>query len=215
MIRNEKGIALVSALMFTLISLGIVMMLLYSVTLGVKTTGAAKRYQNAREASFGAMDIIAKEVIPHMFSGYSTAKLISDYASGYTNMALPSGGVCFRNKLFTSTNNWTSCGPSSTTSQADLNPDMTFHLQSASDPAGFTVYAKITDTKCGGNTTIGQACSNSDPSGIDYLDAGGGVASSAGTVTPQHLPAFYRIEVQGQQSVNPSERAKLSVLYEY
>jgi len=223
MIRNEKGIALVTALMFTLISLGIVMMLLYTVTQGIRTSAAAKRYQNAREASFGAMDIISKEIIPHMFAGYSTSKLITDYSTGligdystsYTNLALSSGGGCLRSKLFSATNNWAACGANSTTAQADVNPDLSFKLRATTDPAGYTVYSKIVDTKCGGNTLVGQPCSNSDPSAVDYLDVGGGVTSSTGTVTPQHLPAYYRIEIQGQRSVNPSERSRLSVLYAY
>jgi hypothetical protein len=89
---------------------------------------------------------------------------------------------------------------------------MTFNLR-ATDPSGFMVYAKISDTRCGG--TSSQPCSNSDSSGVDYLDAGGGVTSSSGTVTPQHRPAYYRIEVQSERVVNAKEKTQLSVLYAY
>lgn len=208
--RNEKGIALVTALLFTLISLGIIMMLLYTVTQGVKTTGAAKRYQNAREASFGGMEMISKEIIPNMFAGYSTSKIITEYSS--LNLGV---GSCFKSKLFNATNNWTGCNANSTSTQADISPDISFTLKATNDTVGFIVYSKIVDTKCGGNTLLGQTCSNSDPSGVDYLDVGGGVTSSTGTVTPQHLPAYYRIEVTGQRKLNPSERSRLSLLYMY
>ena len=213
MINNEKGIALVTSLMFTLISLGIILMLLYTVTQGIKTSAAGKRYQNAREASFGAMELLSKEIIPNMFQGYSSSKLVTDYSS--LNFALSSGGGCFSSKLFKSTANWTGCSANSLSSKADDSPDLTFKLQATSDPVGFIVYSKIVDTKCGGDTTVGQPCSNSDKSGIDYLDSAGGVTASTGTVTPQRRPAFYKVEIQGEKSVNPSERSKLSVLYVY
>jgi hypothetical protein len=90
---------------------------------------------------------------------------------------------------------------------------MTFNLKATNDGAGFNVYSKITDTRCGGDTTLNQPCSNSDTSGVDYLDAGSGVASSSGSVTPQHRPAYFRIEVQSERAVNPKEKAQLSVLY--
>jgi hypothetical protein len=210
LVQNEKGIALVTALLFTLISLGIIMMLLYTITQDIKTSGAAKRYQNAREASFGGMEMISKEVIPNMFAGYSTSHIISDYSS--LNLSL---SPCFKSKLFNATNNWTGCGSNSTSTQADLSPDISFTLKATNDPVGFIVYSKIVDTTCGGNTLLGQTCSNSDPSGVDYLDVGGGVTSSTGTVTPQHLPAYYKIEITGQRKVNPSERSRLSLLYMY
>ena len=94
---------------------------------------------------------------------------------------------------------------------------MTFNLKATNDSVGFNVYAKITDTRCGGNTAAvpPQPCSNSDTSGVDYLDAGGGVASSSGAVTPQHRPAYFRIEVQSERAVNPNEKSQLSVLYAY
>lgn len=212
LIRNPKGIALITTLMFTLISMGFIMMLLYTVTQSTITSGAAKRYQNAREASFGGMEVIAKEIIPNMFAGYSTSKIIGDYNASNLDMSMSS---CFKSKLFNSTGNWSGCGANSTSTLAEQSPDVTFTLKSTSDNVGFTVYSKIVDTTCGGNTLIGQTCSNSDPSGIDYLDVGGGVTNAAGTVTPQHLPAYYRIEITGQRKQNPSERSRLSLLYMY
>jgi hypothetical protein len=92
---------------------------------------------------------------------------------------------------------------------------LTFRLKASNDPSGFTVYTKITDTRCGGDTASGQPCTNSDVTGVDYLDAGGGVASSSGSVTPQHKPAYYRVEVQSERTVNPVEKSQLSVLYAY
>lgn len=94
-------------------------------------------------------------------------------------------------------------------------PDLTLNLKASNDTTGYTVFSKIVDTRCGGDAAMGQPCSNSDATGIDYLDVGGGVTDSSGRVTPQHRPAYYRIEVQAERAVNPQEKSQLSVLYAY
>ena len=212
LLRNNNGIALVTSLLFTLISLGIVMALLTIVLQGTRMSSANKAYRNATEASYGAVDFIAKDLIPAVF----TAKFDSVYKDAMEqaiSMQFPAGG-CFDQKVTTSTSQWTACTGSPTTPVANQSPDITFNLKSTRDPEGYQVYAKIVDTRCGGDTTASQPCSNSDTSGIDYLDAGGGVASASGAVTPQHRPAYYRIEVQSEKA-NTQQKSQLSVLYAY
>ena len=213
LVLNNKGIALVTSLMFTLISLGIVMALLTIVSQGIRVSGANKAYKTATEAGYGAVDVITRDIFPAAMRG----AFDSAYQIGLVdkiNMLLPSSETCINDKLSLSTSLWTNCIGTPTTPVPNQSPDFTFNLKATNDPAGFNVYAKITDTRCGG-TSVGQPCSNSDSSGIDYLDAGGGVSSSVGTVTPQHRPAYYRLEVQSERAVNPKEKAELSVLYAY
>lgn len=214
-LRNEKGIALVTALLFTLISLGIMMALLAIVIRGTQVSAANKTYKNATEAGYGAVDLITKEIFPTIL----TSAFSPDYKTlmgEKVGMAV-SSDPCLSQKMnfSTSSASWSSCSAQSTTPLPKQAPDLTFTLKAANDPAGFKIYTKIIDTKCGGNTSAGQPCTNSDSSGIDYLDADGGVTAGAGAVTPQHKPAYFRVEVQSERAVNPAEKSQLSVLYGY
>jgi len=215
-LRNENGIALVTSLLFTLISLGIVMALLTIVLQGTRMSSANKTYRNATEAGYGATDFITKDLIPTVLTG----KFENSYRNamlGAIDMRFPTDDTtaCFNQKITMSTAQWTACTGFPSTSVATQSPDIAFKLKSTRDPEGYQVYAKIIDTRCGGDTTASQPCTNSDTSGVDYLDAGGGVASATGAVTPQHRPAYYRIEVQSQRAVNPQQKSQLSVLYAY
>lgn len=212
LLRNNNGIALVTSLLFTLISLGIVMALLTIVLQGTRMSSAHKTYRNATEASYGAVDYLTKDLIPTILTG----KFDGPYQTAMTT-AIDMNALtpCFNEKVTLPTSQWTACTGSPTTPVATQSPDITFNLKSTRDPEGYQVYAKIVDTRCGGDTTASQPCSNSDTSGVDYLDAGGGVASASGAVTPQHRPAYYRLEVQSERAVNPQQKSQLSVLYAY
>lgn len=211
-LRNENGIALVTSLLFTLICLGIVMALLMVVVQGTRMSAASRTYRNTTEASYGAVDYLTKDLIPTILTG----KLDSAYQNAMTTaLSMNALTPCFNQKITSPTSQWSSCTGSPTTPAATQSPDLTFNLKATNDTAGYQVFAKIVDTRCGGDPTASQPCSNSDASGIDYLDAGGGVASATGTVTPQHRPAYYRIEVEAQRAVNAEQKAQLSVLYAY
>lgn len=213
-LRNNNGIALVTALLFTLISLGIVMALLSIVIQGTRVSSANKTYRSAMEAGYGGVDVVVRDILPAIMNNtFDTAHITG--LNNAIDMAFPLV-ACFNKKVGFSTADWGSVCPVAPTTQLPKeSPDLTFNLKSnASDP-GFNVYTKIVDTRCGGETSAGQPCSNSDVSGIDYLDAGGGVTASTGSVTPQHRPAIYRIEVQSERAVNPQEKTQLSVLYAY
>jgi hypothetical protein len=212
---NNKGIALVTSLLFTLISLGIVMALLTIVTQGTRVSGANKSYKTAIDAGYGAVDIVTRDILPSIFSGNYDDIYRGHLADAISlSLAYPLG-ACFTQKVGSSTPLWTACSGQPTSSLPKQSTDLTFNLKATNDPVGYKVYTKITDTRCGGDTAAGQPCSNSDTSGIDYLDAGSGVASSSGSVTPQHRPAYYRIEVQSERASNPKEKSQLSVLYAY
>lgn len=211
-LQNNKGIALVTSLLFTLISLGIIMALLTIVLQGTRVSAANKSYKTAIEAGYGAVDVVARDIFPAIFKGDFNTTYKGNLANAI-GLAFPEE-ACFNQKVGTSTSLWSSCTGQPTSLVPKQSTDMTFNLKATNDTVGFNVFAKITDTRCGSDTA-GQPCSNSDTTGVDYLDAGSGVASSSGSVTPQHRPAYYRIEVQSERAVNPNEKAQLSVLYAY
>jgi hypothetical protein len=212
-IRDNKGIALITALLFMLISLAIIMALLTIVTQGTRVSGASKSYSTATEAGYGAVDMVSRDILPAILKGAFDATYKANMTTA-VGLSFPLE-TCFNQKLGKPTALWTACSGQSTSFDPTQSPDMVFNLKATNDPVGFKVVAKIADTRCGGDTTAGEPCSNSDTTGVDYLDAGSGVTSSSGSVTPQHRPAYYRIEVQSERAVNPNEKSQLSVLYGY
>jgi len=219
-LRNNNGIALVTALLFTLISLGIVMALLSIVTRGTKVSSASKTYRTAIEAGYGGVDVVVRDILPAIMNGtfddlYKPSLTNKQSLTNALGMTFPDD-TCFNKKVGFSTADWgADCPVAPTTQLPKESPDLTFTLKSTASDAGFNVFTKIVDTRCGGDTSAGQPCTNSDSSGVDYLDAGGGVTASSGSVTPQHRPAIYRIEVQSERAVNPQEKTQMSVLYAY
>jgi hypothetical protein len=217
-LNDNQGIALVTALLFTLISLGIVMMLLYIVTQGTKISAASKNYKTSLEASYGAVEVVTKDLLPSMFINYTTSASRATLVPIYSNLNMTYSSLdCLGEKIKKSTLNWSStlCTSSNKNYTPSDSPDISFVLKASNDSAGFRVYTKIVDTRCGGDTSMNQSCSNSDITGIDFLDSGSGVTGGGGKVTPQHKPAYYKIEAQGERASNPREKSKLSVLYAY
>jgi hypothetical protein len=202
LINNEKGIALVTSLMLTLISLTMAMALLYMVTQGITTSAAHKRYHSSLAASHGGIEVFTKEILPRILKGEQALALTADFLD--INLNIPTYN-CLDDKLNKSTGAWTNCGAQATSIDAKSGFDVSFKLRGAPLQPNYTVYSKITDTSAG----------NSDPTGIDYLDSGAGVSGSGSGVNPKHIPAMYRIEVQGEKETNAKENAKLSVLYAY
>jgi hypothetical protein len=214
--NNEKGIALVTALMLTLISLTIVLTLLYLVNQGITTTASQKRYRNSLEAAHGGIDVFAREVIPGIITAINAnpadpstavANTVVTLKSRFTSIGLDfSSGDCIRQKLTLPASQWTACSAPSMTTDPKQGFDATFVLKGTSSMStGYKVFTKIVDTTPG----------NSDATGIDYLDSGSGVTGSSSGLSPKHLPGLYRMEVQGEKETNPKEKALLSVLYAY
>lgn len=215
-LNDNKGIALVTALMLTLISLTIVMYLMYMVTSGVKQSGANKSYRTALEASYGATELVMKEIIPTLFTTTIAASLSNPTAAitGLYPSSLnftTADDTCLMEKLTKPSSEWT-C---SKTTDAKSSPDFSLQLNSTgSDP--FTVYTKIVETICSDTRPYPTGkCTGSDLSGIDYLDGGEGTAGASSGVSVKSMPAMYRIEVRGERTNNPVEKSQLSVLYAY
>ena len=205
LLANERGIALVTALMMTLITLAVIMAALYFVTQQTQLSAASKRYRTALEAAHGGgPELFAKNIIPQVFAGYSTSKLEAMFGSvGLTMKGV--SNACMNQKLKETTLNWSACSADNRKPDPRIAPDVKFTLQGLAGSTGFSVYAKIVDTQQG----------NSDTTGMDTLEAGAGVTGSSPGLSPRHIPAIYRVEVQGERTTDPLEKARLTFLYAY
>jgi len=201
LLKNNKGIALITSLMLTLISLVIILSVMTLINNSIKRTGAQKRYKTAVEAAYGGTDIVVKEMMPFILQNMDSANLGAtlqgQYAAGWLTVT---SDQCLIDKLTKTTNSWNAaCNQSLNPKQT---PDLVFPLTSLNGKP-FSVYAKIVDTSSG----------NTDTSGLQL--EGAGVAESTSVLTPQQKPYVYRLEIQGERSINASEQSNLSVLYAY
>jgi hypothetical protein len=206
-LHNNEGIALVTSLMLTLISLTIVMAVMYMITQSIQQSGMMKRYKTALEASYGGTDIIMKEIVPAILADSESGTLFTDLVTKYSTIDLqvnPDATVqsCFQQKLTKQASEWTSCTATAQVVNAKEQPDLSFKLQAANG-APYTVYAKIVDTIKG----------NTDMSGLQL--EGAGVAESLTVLNPKNIPFVYRLEIQAERSTNAVEQGNMSVVYAY
>jgi hypothetical protein len=204
-VNNERGVALVTSLLLTLISLAIILSLLYLITQGIQVSGSSKRYKSALEASYASVDVLAKEIIPQLLNGSSPTQLETSFS--VIGLDFGSYPNCLNQKMNNATNAWTSgvCGPNPNAINPKSNYDSKFTLKGLPLQGNYTVYTQIIATVKG----------NSDMSGNELLESGSGVTGSSAGISPMHVPSMYTIEVQGEKEINPSENARLSVLYAY
>lgn len=223
-IHDNKGIALVTALMFTALALVISMSLLYLVTTGTKTSAAMKRYKTSTDAAYGGTEILVKDILISSFGfrDYSATHPGTNFPTYLqsTMGTLASGSTvsgCMRQRLTNPTRLWTgSC--ISTNLNPKSAPDITFKLN-ASSSSPYTIYSKIVDTMerkflvlDGSTPKTVVIAGNSDVSSF-VLEGGG--TTEPGAVTVPHYPYVYRLEVQGEREQNATEKANLSVMYAY
>ncbi|MDR3580930.1 MAG: hypothetical protein P4L44_13295 [Oryzomonas sp.] len=203
---NKRGIALVTTLMMTLIALTMIMTVLYTMTVSTKQSGLAKSYKTALGASYGASEIIIKDVVPQLLLNSNLTNFIPTVTGNFLaslNLQVLSSQACISAKLQQKSGAWPAvCGSAPTTLKPKEQPDFQFTVPGTGS-VGYTVYSKIVDTVPG----------NSDMSGVNLL--GEGVAESTNSITPPHYPYVYRMEIQAERASNPSENARLSVVYGY
>jgi len=208
-IQNERGVALVMVLIFAMIGLAIVTGMLFMLTQGSRMSGAFKTYRSADEAGLGGASLVTEMIKSR---GVITANPYWGLNATYNLDA------CLQQKLATSRGvpnaaldtAWTSCGNGKTTdARLLLDPATAWDMNATlPGPAGsnFVTYMKIVDTVEGNTETGGLV-------GSGQLGGTGVVSSTSGQVTPPAVPYMYRIEVQTQNTVNPTERSHYSVLY--
>ncbi len=195
-----------TSLMLTMITLAIVLAALYFVTQQTQLSAASRQYRTALEASHGGVEVFVKDVIPKVFGNYTSSQLRAAFADIGLN---PASGSCLGKKLTMDTADWGTCRDVSRPFDPRSAPDVTFNLRGLGMQTGFNVYAKVVDTQKGNSDT-----SSYGESLLIGAAVTGGL-TAAGSVTPQHIPAIYRIEVQGERDTNPLEKAQLTVLYAY
>jgi hypothetical protein len=128
----------------------------------------------------------------------ATVQVVADRGidtMGLTNVAL---GANLGTKLENPTGAW---GGADDTSTIDPSDDTTYDLRF--DLGGYRIHSKIVDT-VDGNSAADMGLLKS-----------GVVNTGAGEVTVMNIPFLYTIEELAQSTTNPSERAKISVLYQY
>ena len=214
LLKNEKGVVLITTLMLTLIAFGVAMVMLYMVLQGTKLSGTSRQYKNSLEAAVGGVEIMTKDAIPYLV-GATTAYVEGSSPANYfaneltTKMSGLAGAnvsminnTCLNAKL--TRRNWTgSCGAGSLTLDAKESPDVTFDLQSAISASAteYRVYTKIVSTTPGSTDMSGRSLEGQATTGAPQQDVG--------------APYLYRIEVASEKVANPKEKAALSVLYAY
>ncbi len=216
-LRNEQGIALVTALLLTLIALAIVGAVLYLVTQGIQVSAASKRYRTALEASHGGLDIFSKDIITQIYAGSKSSQMTSAFSTLSLNFGTYTS--CAIHKLNTPTAQWSMgtnavCGSNAKANDPKVNYDATFTLKGTTPGTNYKAYAQIVDTVPGnsgqsvpGGGILGNAA------GTTQIGSGGG--GSGSVINTVHIPALITIEVQGEKEKNPLEKARLSVLYAY
>lgn len=198
---NNRGVALLTALMMTVIMLSIILGVMYLIDQSIKGSAARKTYSNVVEASYGGADLVAKEIIPKLFDNVSTSK-VAMVTSLSLIQAQFASSACLRNKLENAPSSWGSAELCDSNINPKVNPDVSFELKGL-DEQGFMVYSKIIDTTPGVPYSSGNQL------------VGGGVAESSAGSTLKLDHYVYRIELSGERKAKPVEKSNISVLYEY
>lgn len=195
---DDKGIALVTVLVLSAIALIVMAGLIYMIIIGTQTSGIIKRYKTAVEAGIGGVDITTQLI---------AARGNNPFDATITNLLkfTITNQNCLNDKMINKTENWSECDASKAKSITINNSDpqtydVSFEL--GLSPT-YKVFAKIVDTVEGNS------------GGVEGLIKGGVVESNPGEVSVMSIPYLYTIEVNAERKDNPTERAKLSVLYEY
>lgn len=192
-VRNERGVALVMALILGLIGMLMIASLLYMAGTGIWTTGSQKRYKEALESSHGGMNFFAREIIQTGLGGTNLSAM-GTYGNVLTPLITDAN---FTAKLTTTGNINDGVYPADPV-------DATLTLTFTAPTPNIIVNTAILSTSRGNSGTS----SNS-------LVGGGVISNSSGTVTPQHIPYLFETEIQAQSSTGTRERATLSAIYAY
>ena len=199
-LRNTKGFALPFVLILAAIALTITVAMFLMLARGSFVSGQQKRYRTALEASRGGMEAMMQLIA----SGGTPAAIAAlPYAGKYipptTDLVTKLGGPVL--PIVLPTGAWPGWGGLDNAITIDPEDSATYDMRI--DLGTYRVYTKIVDTVQG----------NSE-SGEELLKSGV-VSTGTGEVPAVSVPYLYTIEVLSQSQVNPTERSKLSVLYQY
>lgn len=189
-LRNENGAAMIFVLLLSVVALITSAGLLYMVARGGFLSGQQKRYATALAAGRAGAEIALQLIedrgdVAIHFSGGALDNLVV--------------GANLNTKLFNATGTW---GPG-VDSSSTIDPDNDNTSDLRFDLGNHRVRAKIVDT------VVGNSAFNTG------LIKGGVVTTVPGEVQAMNVPYLYTIEELSQDRTNPSERSKISILYQY
>lgn len=192
-IGNERGMALVMALILGVIGMLMLASVLYVVRTGAWTSGSQKRYQEALASSHGGMNFFAKEIIQRGVEGTA----LSAMGTYGTMLDQVISNDDFNKKLTTSGFVGDGTYPNNTI-------DMTLTLVSEPPNPNMLV-----------DTTILRTSQGNSGTSSNVLVGGGVINTSAGTITPQHFPYMFQVDIQARSAMNTRENARLSAIFAY
>jgi hypothetical protein len=199
-LRNEKGIALIMVLILAAVILVIMAGLVYMITSTTQISGMTKKYKTALQAGVGGAEVTFQII---QLRGDPEAMIRT--ALSY-NRTISDACLAAKLNTTTSTANWATCGANATAMTIDRDDpttyDFSFDLGTSPYPS-YRGFAKIVDTVEGNS------------GGDEGLLKHGVVSAGSGEITVMSVPYLYTIEVNTENRDNPSERAKISVLYQY
>jgi len=184
-LRNEKGFALAFVLILAAIALVMTLGMLFMVSRGSYVSGQQKRYRTAVEASRGGAEAILEVIATRGTTSVPYTNLFLDNSLATT-------------KMVNRTNAW---GGLDNTIMIDSGNSATYDMRI--DLGTYRVHMKVVDT-VSGNSGLSTGLLKS-----------GVVTTSPSEFFGIAIPYLYTIEVLSQSTTNPTERSKLSVLYQY
>ena len=204
-IKNEKGIALIIALIIAFIILALGSMALYISMQSTKISGAFRQYKSSIEAAAGAFDE-TKRILGSIKSGSSVT---------FPSTLKDSKTACLQYKLTHPTTEWTGNLPgngcSANAFQAESTNIDDIVNQNYYDLkyllGNYNVYVKIANSATG-NTSLSVP---------KDLTSGGVTANKQGAqVIPlPTVPYLYRMEIISESTLNSNDKAHISLLYGY
>lgn len=213
-IKNQKGIALMTALLLTLVTLAVIMAVFYLINRQTNTSAAQKVYTSALQAAYGDSDIFIKDLLPMMFPYVDDPLKDNSYwENNFTgiDLKIASTSACMNDKLKKDTVDWSNCPTGSTSTDATAFADTTIMLKGVN--TNYKVYSKIIDTIKGNTDSSG----NSDR----YSSADGSTGKGGNNLDGKRVPFVYTVEIQAEAASSAlgnkpgQEKAMLEVLYAY
>lgn len=187
-LRNEKGFALGFVLILATIALGMTLAMLFMLGRGSYVSGQQKRFHSAVEASRGGVEAMLQLIGSRGIPSTPYTNLFLNVSGGVTHLQTKLNGI---------TATW------GLDNAVAINPGDNTTYDVRLDLGGYRAYGKVVDTVTG----------NSGPD--EGLLKVGVVNTNSGEVVVMSIPYLYTVEVLAQSTANPTERSKMSVLYQY
>jgi F0F1-type ATP synthase membrane subunit a len=88
-VQEIKGMALVMVLVIVTVTAGMLAVIMYYSMTGSEVSGIQRRYQSAKEASLGAMDVVTKEIITRVLQ----QNVVGGATQDLTYVSWPNSGL--------------------------------------------------------------------------------------------------------------------------